>query len=585
MSDLNLFRYYQRLMPFEVGKETKTTLHEIAELLFVSPRHARSLLAQMQQHEWLSWQPKAGRNHRSTLLMNVELSALKETLARERIKSGKYEKALSILDEDEAAFGRLLKTTSGASLQEGQLNIQLTYKRTFERVVPHQLQRSSERFLLRQIYCCLVASDNDGQVKAELAHHWRYDEAKYEWTFYLRPGLTFHNGSPIDADTVVSLFNKLKLLDYYEKDLAHVETITAPNPLKVIFTLNTPDLGFAGLISGVKYGIQPASQVNEANNRLVVGSGPFSVIEHNENRLKLQAFEGYYSCRVLTDQVTIWIVDDEKMENPSLSSNSELVEANTDDGACLHYMSMSDAQTYAANKRSRIEDGCLFALFNHRAKHALSLAQRRYIAELIQPKYLVEIMKSENIVFGSIPAFNLLPTWRPVLRPFGEETKLPKHISIAGYNYTALRRCARAISRQLESTGCKVETVMYSYRELSERARNGTLNETLVVTNINLDDNRHASAFSNFYTHTVLHNTLNQENAVWLDEQLERLRANTQLEDYLEALEPIASTLVSEYWIAPMFHHTQTLRFQGVLEDVALTNWGWPDIRSVWSAD
>ena len=71
MSDLNLFRYYQRLMPFEVGKETKTTLHEIAELLFVSPRHARSLLAQMQQREWLSWQPKAGRNHRSTLLMNV----------------------------------------------------------------------------------------------------------------------------------------------------------------------------------------------------------------------------------------------------------------------------------------------------------------------------------------------------------------------------------------------------------------------------------------------------------------------------------------------------------------------------------
>ncbi|MEI8598641.1 SgrR family transcriptional regulator [Vibrio sp. M60_M31a] len=113
MSDLNLFRYYQRLMPFEVGKETKTTLHEIAELLFVSPRHAREAcwLKCSSMNGW-SWQPKAGRNHRSTLLMNVELSALKETLARERIKSGKYEKALSILDEDEAAFGRLLKTTS-----------------------------------------------------------------------------------------------------------------------------------------------------------------------------------------------------------------------------------------------------------------------------------------------------------------------------------------------------------------------------------------------------------------------------------------------------------------------------------------
>ncbi len=44
---------------------------------------------------------------------------------------------------------------------------------------------------------------------------------------------------------------------------------------------------------------------------------------------------------------------------------------------------------------------------------------------------------------------------------------------------------------------------------------------------------------------------------------MENVRAFSPLEDYLSALEPIASTLISEYWIAPMFHHTQTLRFQG----------------------
>ncbi|ELC3158978.1 SgrR family transcriptional regulator [Vibrio harveyi] len=591
MSDLNLFRYYQRLTPLGIGGEVKTTLQEVADLLFTSPRHARSLLSQMQEQEWLSWQPKAGRNQRSTLLLNIELSALKESLALERIKRGKYEKALAILDEDEAAFGRLLKTTSGASVQEGRLNIQLTYKRMFERIVPHQLHRSSERFFLRQIYCCLVSSDYYGVVKPELAHHWRYDEKSYEWTFYLRPGLTFHNGAPIDADTVVSLFAKLSSLELYEKELAHVDNITAPNPLKVVFTLSKPDLGFAGLISGVKYGIQPVSQVNVANNNLVVGSGPFSVIEHSAHRLKLQAFDGYYACRVLTDMVTIWIVNDEKMENPSLAANtpSKQVEKADDelaDSMCGHYMmSTQDAEAAPASQHSRTEDGCLFALFNQHAKYPLSQAQRRYIAELIQPERLADVMRKEKIVFGSVPAYNMLPTWKPVLRPFGEESKLPKHITIAGYNYTALRRCARAIANLLEGTGSKVGIVMYSYRELSEKAKNGTLDETLVVTNINLDDNRHASAFTNFFSNTVLHHTLGEENAEWLNEQLENVRGYTALEDYLKALEPIASTLVSEYWIAPMFHHTQTLRFQGVLEDVALTNWGWPDIRSVWSAD
>jgi MarR-like DNA-binding transcriptional regulator SgrR of sgrS sRNA len=376
----------------------------------------------------------------------------------------------------------------------------------------------------------------------------------------------------------------------YEKELAHVDNITAPNPLKVVFTLSKPDLGFAGLISGVKYGIQPVSQVNVANNNLVVGSGPFSVIEHSAHRLKLQAFDGYYACRVLTDMVTIWIVNDEKMENPSLAANTppkqvEKADDELADGMCGHYMSTQDAEVAPASQRSRTEDGCLFALFNQHAKYPLSQAQRRYIAELIQPERLADVMRKEKIVFGSVPAYNMLPTWKPVLRPFGEESKLPKHITIAGYNYTALRRCARAIANLLEGTGSKVGIVMYSYRELSEKAKNGTLDETLVVTNINLDDNRHASAFTNFFSNTVLHHTLGEENATWLDEQLEKVRAYTSLEGYLKALEPIASTLVSEYWIAPMFHHTQTLRFQGVLEDVALTNWGWPDIRSVWSAD
>ncbi|ERB65133.1 hypothetical protein N779_11850 [Vibrio coralliilyticus OCN008] len=204
MSDLNLLRYYSRLEPLGVGEEIKTALPQVAEMLFTSPRHARNLLNQMQQLEWLEWSPKVGRNQRSGLLLNHPLDELKSQLAAKRILEGKYEKALSILDDDETAFGRLLQSTSGASLREGLLHIQLTYKRPFERLVPHQLQRSSERYLLRQIYCCLVSSDSEGNLEPQLAHHWQYDETHYQWTFYLRPALTFHNGAAIDADSIVS---------------------------------------------------------------------------------------------------------------------------------------------------------------------------------------------------------------------------------------------------------------------------------------------------------------------------------------------------------------------------------------------
>ncbi len=43
------------------------------------------------------------------------------------------------------------KETSGATMREGLLHVQLTYKRKFEDLFPHHIHRSSERFLIRQI--------------------------------------------------------------------------------------------------------------------------------------------------------------------------------------------------------------------------------------------------------------------------------------------------------------------------------------------------------------------------------------------------------------------------------------------------
>ena len=169
------------------------------------------------------------------------------------------------------------------------LHIQLTYKRPFERLVPHQLQRSSERYLLRQIYCCLVSSDSEGNLEPQLAHHWQYDETHYQWTFYLRPALTFHNGAAIDADSIVSLFAKLSTLANYQSELSHLVSVTSPMANKVVFQLSEPDQGFGGLISGVKYAIQPTSQVNNAHSYAVIGSGPFQVSEHSQTRLCLEA--------------------------------------------------------------------------------------------------------------------------------------------------------------------------------------------------------------------------------------------------------------------------------------------------------
>lgn len=587
MSDLNLLRYYARLAPLGVGNNIKTTLPELAERLFTSPRHARNLLVRLNQLGWLTWTPKAGRHHRSSLQLHTELAQLKEQLAAKRVQLGKYEKALAILDNDEIAFARLLKKTSGATLQEGRLHIQLTYKRPFEPLLPHLPQRSSERFLIRQIYSCLVSSDADGHVYPELAHHWHYDPQTWQWTFYLRPELTFHNGSAIDATTIVSLFAKLSSLETHQAELAHIIDIKAPTLFKVVFNLDRPDPGFAGLISGVKYAIQPVSQLNysqchDGQMLTVVGCGPFEVQEHTQHKLKLKAFSQFYGCRALTDRVTIWQVDEERLSNPQIETNQP--EANT--ASCHHQVITDFPHSSTATKhQSRVEDGCLMVLFNQSAPAALTQAQAHLLSEKLNPISIEENIRQHGVMFGVEPAYNLLPAWRAVLKSPAPSVTLPKKLTLALYNYTALQTCAQAMARLLAAQGIELEIHTYTYRELQQRALHGELDETMVLTNINLDDNRHASAFAMLFSNPLLHACTTSRDKAWLMQQLNTLREQTPLPEYLHQLEPIASLLVSESWLAPLFHHRQTLRFHGVLHDVALTNWGWPDIRNVWSAD
>ncbi|MFB9216353.1 SgrR family transcriptional regulator [Vibrio sinaloensis] len=582
MSDLTLLRYYSRLAPLGVGDDIKTALPMVAETLFTSARHARNLLNDMQDLGWLTWTPKVGRNQRSTLLLNHPLMELKKQLAAIRVQQGKYEKALEILDNDQVAFGQLLQTTSGASMREGRLHIQLTYKRPFARLVPHDLQRSSERYLLRQIYCCLVHSNGDGVLEPQLAHHWHYDESTSEWTFYLRPGLSFHNGDVIDAKGIADLFNKLKQLPHYQSELSHLSEVTAPLSNKVVFKLSIADQGFGGLISGVKYGIQPANQLTESDSKRVVGSGPFSIYEHSNHKLCLEAFERYYGCRALTDQVTIWQIDETELREKQIETNQP--EAQKD--SCNYYLSHAvDAHSRNDTQQSRIEDGCLFVLFNQQPASALSDAQRRYLSSFIKAEKIIEQLIQSNQLFGCELAYNLLPIWHKIIRPAAPNVALPTHITIAVYDYTALQNCALALKALLEQQGTQVTINVYSFRDLNQRAMAGTLDESLILTNINLDDNRHASAFSSLYHNPVLQSCIGPEAKLWLTQSLNQLRSETPLSQYLSALEPIASALINQYWLTPLFHHRQTLRFHGVLKDVALTNWGWPDIKNVWSAD
>ena len=56
----------------------------------------------------------------------------------------------------------------------------------------------------------LITKDADGKPAPALATEWEHNEDSTVWTFHLREGVTFSNGSPFNADTVLANFDRMK---------------------------------------------------------------------------------------------------------------------------------------------------------------------------------------------------------------------------------------------------------------------------------------------------------------------------------------------------------------------------------------
>src|SRR5919201_2787055 len=90
-------------------------------------------------------------------------------------------------------------------------------------------------------------------MRAALARSWDFSPYQLAWTFHLRPGVTFHDGSPFTADDVV--YSYLRIID---QNLANADKfsavtgVTAPDQSTVRITLKQPTPNLLTNLGGFK---------------------------------------------------------------------------------------------------------------------------------------------------------------------------------------------------------------------------------------------------------------------------------------------------------------------------------------------
>jgi peptide/nickel transport system substrate-binding protein len=135
--------------------------------------------------------------------------------------------------------------------------------------------------IARNVVDSLVGQAEDNRFTPWLAERWEISGDNTRYTFHLRQGVTFSDGTPLDAAAVKYNFDRVldpKTTSSYARSLlGPVDSVSAPDERTVVVTYRQP---FAPLLQGLSLpylGIQSPAYLQKAasTTNTVVGSGPF----------------------------------------------------------------------------------------------------------------------------------------------------------------------------------------------------------------------------------------------------------------------------------------------------------------------
>ncbi len=150
-------------------------------------------------------------------------------------------------------------------------------------------------------------ADGYHTIVPALATEWTVSDDATVYTFTLRDGVTFHDGTPFTSADVVATFERIinppsnVSISGIREQLSMLESVTAIDDLTVEFTLTGPTPFFLEILAGDGMIIYSAAEL-EANDfdlrgvTVPTGTGPFTFVEYLQGeRVVLEANPNYWN--------------------------------------------------------------------------------------------------------------------------------------------------------------------------------------------------------------------------------------------------------------------------------------------------
>lgn len=165
---------------------------------------------------------------------------------------------------------------------------------------PHLTNATSTRNMLENVYDTLVMFDSSGRIVPGLAESWEISDDGLRWTFTLRQGVVFHDGTPLSASDVAFSINRIRDPEVGSPraaSFAAVESVEAVDDTSVLITLSEPFSPLLAILAFSTNVILSEAVLTEHGDaqEVVIGTGPFEFVEYlPQTRLVLERNAEYW---------------------------------------------------------------------------------------------------------------------------------------------------------------------------------------------------------------------------------------------------------------------------------------------------
>jgi len=163
---------------------------------------------------------------------------------------------------------------------------------------PHQEETFATLHLVAPCYSTLLQIDpyNYPKVIGDVATEWKIAADGLTYTFKLRQGIRFHDGSPLTAADVKATYEKIVfppegVRSIRRNTYAAITSIETPDASTIVFKLKHPSASLLGNLASPWSVIYPKKYLDKDPNYFktnIVGSGPFKF----KSRTPGSTFEG-----------------------------------------------------------------------------------------------------------------------------------------------------------------------------------------------------------------------------------------------------------------------------------------------------